>query len=143
MPDVDRDVILDLVPLVLAGEASAATRALVDEHLARDPELATRVRLLAAEGFAPPAGSTLPPELELLALRRARRAIAVQRWLFALGVACTAIGLALRVTSQPGRWPVVQLLALEQPWPFAAVFGVGVVLLAAYATSRGRGRPPR
>ena len=35
-----RDVIKDLLPLYLAGEASADSRALVEEHLDRDPDLA-------------------------------------------------------------------------------------------------------
>ena len=37
---VDPEVIRDLLPLYLAGEASPATRRLVEEHLAADPELA-------------------------------------------------------------------------------------------------------
>ena len=37
---VTRDVILDLLPLYLADEASADTRILVDEYLERDAKLA-------------------------------------------------------------------------------------------------------
>ena len=42
---VTRDVILDLLPLYLAGEASADTRILVEKYLETDPKLAQ----LAAE----------------------------------------------------------------------------------------------
>jgi anti-sigma factor RsiW len=42
--DVDRDVILDLLPLYLEGEGSASTRALVEQYLQSDPELARRVK---------------------------------------------------------------------------------------------------
>ncbi len=42
--EVTRNVILDLLPLYLAEEASADTRALVQRHLENDPELARAAR---------------------------------------------------------------------------------------------------
>ena len=42
--NVSRNVIHDLVPLYLADEASADTRALIEEFLAADPELAGQAR---------------------------------------------------------------------------------------------------
>jgi anti-sigma factor RsiW len=41
--EITRNIIEDLLPLYLAGEASPETRALVEEFLARDPSLATAV----------------------------------------------------------------------------------------------------
>ena len=38
--EITRDVILDLLPLYVADEASQDTRALVEKYLAADPELA-------------------------------------------------------------------------------------------------------
>ena len=38
--DITRNVILDLLPLYLADEVSADTRALVDKYLESDPQLA-------------------------------------------------------------------------------------------------------
>jgi anti-sigma factor RsiW len=53
--NVTRDVMRDLLTVYLAGEASADTRALVEDYLARDPEL-------KAEADAPDAaGRRLPP----------------------------------------------------------------------------------
>jgi anti-sigma factor RsiW len=68
--DINRDVILDLLPLYLGGEASPASRALVDEYLRGDPELARQVREHA--GTLPAAGGAIapPPDTELRALRR-------------------------------------------------------------------------
>jgi anti-sigma factor RsiW len=48
MKQIERNVILDLLPLYLAGEASPDTRALVEEYLASDPELAETAELAAA-----------------------------------------------------------------------------------------------
>lgn len=44
---ISRDVILDLLPLYVANEASADTRALVEEYLATDPHTADMARELA------------------------------------------------------------------------------------------------
>jgi anti-sigma factor RsiW len=60
--NVTHGVIMDLLPLYLAGEASEETRTLVEEYLRRHPELAADVRrsversgaLLAAVSSAPP-----------------------------------------------------------------------------------------
>ena len=67
---VTRPVIVDLWPLYVSGEASAETRALVDEFLQNDPELARRLRRdpLGAVEAPPP-----PPDTETRAFARARQ----------------------------------------------------------------------
>jgi hypothetical protein len=57
-----REVILDLLPVYLSGEASPATRALDEEFMKQDAELAQRIRLQWAENFAKIVPSALPPE---------------------------------------------------------------------------------
>jgi hypothetical protein len=47
--EITRNVILDLLPLYLADEVSADTRALVEEYLERDPELAAMARQSATQ----------------------------------------------------------------------------------------------
>ena len=42
--EVTRKVILDLLPLYLAGEVSPDTKTLVEQYLETDPELAQKVR---------------------------------------------------------------------------------------------------
>jgi hypothetical protein len=42
--EITRNVILDLLPLYLADEVSADTRALVEDYLERDPDLAEMAR---------------------------------------------------------------------------------------------------
>ncbi|MGA8073658.1 MAG: hypothetical protein WB995_09270, partial [Candidatus Acidiferrales bacterium] len=92
--NVTREVILDLLPVYLAGEASPATRALVEEYMKQDSELAQRIRLLLAENFAKVVPSALPPELELRSLRRTRALLGWQRWLFGFGIAFTLLSLS-------------------------------------------------
>src|SRR5207244_1916981 len=71
--NVTREVILDLLPVYLAGEASPATPPLVEEFLRQDEELARRIRQQWVESLAAAAPSALPPDLELRSLKRTRR----------------------------------------------------------------------
>jgi len=137
--NVPREVILDLLPVYLAGEASPATRALVEEYLAQDPELAARVRAQAA---APAVGRTLtpglPPELALQALRRTRRLLGVQRWLFALAITFTAIALTSEFQFRDGRITEFHFLIRDYPLQFGACFLFGAACWLAYVALRRR-----
>jgi hypothetical protein len=70
--NVTRDVILDLLPLYLSDEASPDTRALVDEHLEHDPDLARLADLSRARLTAPPP-PPVNPDAQALAYREARQ----------------------------------------------------------------------
>ena len=94
------EVIVDLWPAYCAGTASPQTRELVEGCLARDPELAQRLR---AES-----------ELELEPPRR--RAWPAQRWLLVLAVlfSCFAFGRIVSDTSwdaSPAAFIIAALLA--------------------------------
>jgi len=85
---VTRDVVLDLLPMYLAGEASADSRALVDAFLATDPQLAR----LAREGFGevapPPAAGDGPVRL---ALSRTRGLLYRRQLAFGAALALTLL----------------------------------------------------
>jgi anti-sigma factor RsiW len=88
--NITRDVINDLLTVYLAGEASPDTRAIVDEWLRTDPELA-RQAAEAGRGELPPV--RLPePTAERRALSRTRRWL---RWRMIL------LGVAIYVTTLP------------------------------------------
>ena len=65
--NVTREIILDLLPAYLSGEASRATCSLVEDNMRQDPELAQRIRLQWAESIAKVAPSALPADLDLRA----------------------------------------------------------------------------
>ena len=138
--DVTRDVILDLIPLVLGGEASPASRVLVEEYLKQHPDLADRVRVLQAEGFAPTGSSELAPELELKSLRRTKRLLGLQRWLFGLGIALTAVSLGMRIEFQEGHVARFGFLLSEYPLELGIPLVIGLGLLVAYFAIRRRQR---
>jgi anti-sigma factor RsiW len=132
---VTRDVILDLAPAYLTGEASSDTRALVDAYLAGDPELAAWMADQHRHTFAP-LEDTPPLELETRTLRRTRRRIAVQRWLFGLGCFFVALSLSLEFTTRNGRVVEFHFLARDYPLQAAICVAVAVLFWSAYAALR-------
>jgi hypothetical protein len=67
---ITRDIVRDLLPVYLAGEASADTRAVVEECLATDKQL--RETLEASRTWSPPSVE-MPASLEEQSLERTRR----------------------------------------------------------------------
>ena len=101
MLNVTRDVVADLWPVYEAGEATADTRALVDEFLANDPAFAQTVRAAPA---VPAPAVTVPPEAKLAALKRTRDLVRGNAWLrglrlFALVITVFAISRILKDTT--------------------------------------------
>jgi ferric-dicitrate binding protein FerR (iron transport regulator) len=97
-----RELITDLLPAYFSGEASADTRALVDEFFAEDPEFERMARRLA--GSLNALKQSIPDggdELEKRALVRARTALRGQN--LSLGVALAGIvGIVLLVAIEGG-----------------------------------------
>ena len=97
--NVTREVLKDLLPAYLAGEASADTRALVEEFARQDPDFAatleTQRRELAAgtRAMREP-GVGLPPDHELRTLARTRAVAERSRWLMAVALMFTAFPLS-------------------------------------------------
>lgn len=137
--DVPREVLLDLLPIYASGEASAATRVLVEAHLAKDADLARRLHeAMALPTLAP----GLPPELELRALRRTRGALALQRWLFGFAIMFTALAFTSRITFHGYRITKFRLLIFDYPREFGACLALGLGCWIAYHVLRGRMRGP-
>jgi hypothetical protein len=87
---VTRDVVKDLLTMYIAGEASSDTRALVEEWLRSDPELARQAE--QGDSVTLPEVPPLPPTIEKQALDRTRRLL---RWRMVL------FGLAAYVSTLP------------------------------------------
>jgi hypothetical protein len=92
---VSREVILDLLPLYAAGEASTASRALVEEYLSIDESLRKEVdRSAQLETIELPAVMPkLAEETELRVLKRTQHLLAWQRRLYALAVTFSVLSL--------------------------------------------------
>jgi hypothetical protein len=134
--NVTREVILDLLPIYIAGEASPPTRALVEEFLKQDPDLAQRIRLQLADNLAKAAPSTLPPELELRSLRRTRSLLGWQKWLFGLAIFFTAMSLSNQFSLEGGHIKEFHFLLHDYPFEFGACVVLGVACWVAYFSIR-------
>jgi anti-sigma factor RsiW len=125
--NVTDDVVNDLLTLYLAGEASADTRALIEERARREPAFAAKmtaaraVDQAAAEAIALPGVLATPPDdVELRALTRTRQAIFLRMLFFAAAVFFTLLPLSFR-----GGANGVEFLFLgKQPGVVWAFWGV-------------------
>src|SRR5471032_1381528 len=100
MENITRDVIVDLWPLYVSGDASQDTRGLVEAFLSQDPEFARELSRPSGPlpGHDMP---SLPPDHELKTLARIKRQLAGPRWLLQLALVftCLAFGRIVSDTS--------------------------------------------
>jgi len=136
--NVTREVILDLLPVYLAGEASPATKALVEEFMQSDPELRERIRLQWAESFDKVAPTDLPPDLELRSLRRTRKLLAWQRWLLGFAIGLCSVALSNQSSWEGGHLKEFHFLIRDYPVPFTACLLLGIACWIGYVAIRRR-----
>ncbi len=127
--NVTAEVVKDLLPLYVAGEASADTRALVEEFLRTDPQLATLATALREQESRPPQPPAAPPGAERAALATTRSLLRRRSWL--LGFALMFTGLPLSFTFDATG---LRFLLLRDAPGFALVsWFVALGLWAAFA----------
>jgi predicted anti-sigma-YlaC factor YlaD len=136
--NVTREVILDLLPAYLSGEASPATRTLVEEHMKEDAELAQRVRFLLTDNLAKAVPPVLRPELELRSLRRTKSLLGWQRWLFGLGIFFSAMLLSNEFSFEGGHFKEFHFLLRDYPAEFGICMILGLACWIAYFSIRRR-----
>ena len=136
---VTRDVVSDLWPLYVAGEASADTRALVDMFLADDPEFSERLK---RSGALPAADVPRPPDAELAAFKRSRDLVYGRSWLRGLrlaALAMTIFSIYRAVTQIP--WSLTPRLFLYEGSMAAILWTAYILFLRRYRVQSLRTRP--
>jgi hypothetical protein len=92
MENVTREVILDLWPLYVSGEASPDTRALIEAYLREDLEFEQTLTQLDRERSLPSPGAlSLQPDHELNTLASIKRRLVGPRPLLLLALVFTAL----------------------------------------------------
>lgn len=134
---ITREVIVDLLPVYVSGEASPATRTLVEEYLSQYPELMEEVLRLKREDHLDFPELTVPPELAMRSLRRTKRLLAWQRWLFGPGLFFTLFSLSFEMNISGGRIREFHFLFRDSPL-FAGFLAIGICCWIAYFVVRRR-----
>jgi hypothetical protein len=91
---ITRDIILDLLPVYLAGEASEHTKTLVETFAARDPYVK---RLLDAGDLSDETLSSKiqPPDMEMETLKHTRSQVQKQTIFLSLGIAGSLLAVSM------------------------------------------------
>ncbi|MEZ4650066.1 MAG: hypothetical protein R3E97_15010 [Candidatus Eisenbacteria bacterium] len=115
------DVIRDLLPLYAAGEASAATRELVEAYLAAHPHLAAEAKE-AKEWALPSLGSTAPsPDLERRALAETQKRLRRRTHALPFAILFSTLPFSFYVVDDQFHWVF---------WPKLAAIGSFLLALA-------------
>jgi len=96
---ITQDVITDLLPAYLSGEASADTLALVNEFQREHPQFAAIVQA-ARRGLGEPLAAdqrAIAPDLEREVVRRTRAVISRQRLMLAFAIVLTLMPLSFTI----------------------------------------------
>jgi anti-sigma factor RsiW len=127
--NVTAEVVKDLLPLYVAGEASADTRALVEEFLRTDPQLAALAAALREQESGPAQVRTAPPGAERAALATTRSLLRRRSWLLSFALMFTALPLSFSFDAGGFRF----LLLRDAPAFALASWVVAIGLWIAFA----------
>jgi hypothetical protein len=106
---ITRDVMTDLLPAFHAGEASADTRALIEEYCRQDPEFARLANVKQASNLlGTHVHAALPKEQELETLVRARAALRLRSFWLAFAIAFTLFPLNCTFNSKGLVWIMIR-----------------------------------
>ena len=130
---VSRDVIMDLLPAYLSGEASADTRSLIEDYMKQDAEFATHVKSEAKGILSPGVLRSLSPDREMEAMRRTKRLLRRRAWHLAAAIFFTLTAVSYQYGPEGFKWtwhdaPSVSVLLLV----------VGAVFWVVYFRSKHR-----
>ena len=135
---LEREVIVDLLPAYFSGEASAATRTLVEEYFREHPDFEQSARSagqsLESLKVAP---SSVDQEREKLALERARMVTETRSSFLWLAILFSAMVFAFRI--HDGK--IVWIFWGANPFPGVAFSAVAVFLWIMYFYTRKRKDP--
>lgn len=135
---IQREVIVDLLPLYASGEASPATCRLVEHYLSDDPELMKELQQLQTDDPLDSSVLQLPPELAMESLRRTKALLARQRWLSSFGWLFTVLAFSSQMDIGRNGISNFHLLLQRSPAVFGSFLALGLSSWAAYSATRRR-----
>src|SRR5277367_2183758 len=141
--ELPRNIVLDLLPLYLAGEVSEETRAALEESLSRDVTLAAEVERLKSDSLKQilSGGSPviLPQDHSVQTMARTRSAIANRSWMLGLAIAFTLFPMSFAFDKGHIEWILIRSnpsLAMAS-WAAALGFWIGFAIHSRRLRSSG------
>jgi hypothetical protein len=143
MESLPRNVIIDLLPAYIVGEASAESRALVEEFARDDPQIARLIRTQTLKPVEISSKIATPNDLEMKTIKRVRRSIRLQMLFVGLATASIlVVPLVAMTLTDEVNWGLFDFIVMG-----ILLFGTGLayVLLSrvsdnvAYRTAVGVG----
>ena len=128
--NVTRQVVTDLLPIYLSGEASGDTKALVEDYFRQDPDFESIARSAASplatlQAAAPIAAS---PERKKRDLESVFLGLRRRKWLFAVSLFLTLSPLSFEFT----HGHIVSFMLRQAPWHAAFDWSLAAVLWFLY-----------
>ena len=135
---VERDVIIDLLPAYFSGEASAATRALVEDFFRQDPEFEKTARAANSpmESLKVPVAA-LDQAREKLALERARQVTQTRSGFFWMAICFSLLLLLFRFSDHKLVW----IMWTNSPTLGFTFSAVAIFFWFGFLRLRGRKEP--
>jgi hypothetical protein len=118
--EITRDVVKDLIPVYLAGEASCDTKKIVETYAAADPEI-QRLIASAEDLPLPPMDPENPETRKTEVLRRTKRMIAARSAVLFLAILCTCVPFTM---IDAGDWKFFMLRDKPETAAVSAVLAV-------------------
>ena len=136
---ITRNVLNDLLPVYLSGEASPDTCALIEESLRSDPDFARLVEaqkkdLTNQDDLLKGRMVSLAPDRELQTLGRTKAMLERRKWLMALALMFTVFPFSFMASDSELRF----LLLHDQPRVAAACWILAAVFWGLHLQTRSR-----
>ena len=128
--NVTREVVTDLLPIYLSGEASGDTKALVEDYFRQDPDFERIARSVATplETLRAAAPIAASPERKKRDLESVLWGLRRRTWLFGVGLFLTLSPLSFDFT----HGHIVSLILRQAPWHAAFDWSLAAVLWFVY-----------
>lgn len=122
MKSIPRNIILDLLPVYIAGEASEESRGLVEEFARSDPEIARLIRAGTLDLAVISPKTAIPDDLEMKTMKRIRSSIRRQMWYVALATsAILMVPLLAMMFTNEVNWDLLDFIIMG-----SLLFGTGL-----------------
>ncbi len=113
MESVPRNIILDLLPAYIAGEASEESRALVEEFAQNDPQIANFIRTGKLETDPISLNTVVPDDLEMKTIKHVRHSIRLQIWYVAFATSAILVApLVIMQFTNEVNWGILDFIVM-------------------------------